>query len=131
MAISSSFRDHCRSVGLSTVTDKITISALDISPNNELQTLSFNTISKQLTISQGNSVDLSSISGGPWTNSGNNIFNSNSGNVGIGTSSPIQKLHVNGNLRLQGGLFLGSAEQIVDGGANTIAINSHFRDRQS
>ena len=28
---------------------------------------------------------------------------------------------------MQGGLFLGSAEQIVDGGANTIAINSSFR----
>lgn len=117
-------------IGLSTVTpgpDKITITALDVSPTNELQTLSFNSISKQLTISQGNSVDLSALGGGPWTTSGNNIFSSNSGNVGIGTSTPIQKLHVNGNLRLQGGLFLGSAEQIVDGGANTIAINSHFR----
>lgn len=37
---------------------------------------------------------------GPWTTSGTNIYNTNTGNVGIGTVSPAQKLHVNGSLRL-------------------------------
>ena len=29
-----------------------------------------------------------------WTLSGNDIFNNNTGNVGIGTSTPLNKLHV-------------------------------------
>lgn len=125
-------------INLSTVTpgpDKITIAAEDISPTNEIQSLSFNSATKQLSISQGNSVDLSSLGGGggsqPWISSGATIYNSNSGNVGIGTSSPSQRLHVNGNMRLEGGLFLGSAENIYDGGSNTIAINSSFRPDNS
>ncbi len=125
-------------INLSTVTpgpDKITIAAADISPTNEIQSLSFNSATKQLSISQGNSVDLSSLGGGggsqPWISSGATIYNSNSGNVGIGTSSPSQRLHVNGNMRLEGGLFLGSAENIYDGGSNTIAINSSFRPDNS
>ena len=32
-----------------------------------------------------------------WTLSGNDIYNNNSGNVGIGTSSPSTKLHVQGS----------------------------------
>ena len=36
-----------------------------------------------------------------------------------------QRLHVNGNMRLEGGLFLGSAENIYDGGSNTIATVSY------
>ncbi|MCL5797952.1 MAG: hypothetical protein M1366_04080 [Patescibacteria group bacterium] len=36
-------------------------------------------------------------SSGPWTTNGNNIYNSNSGNVGIGTISPGAKLDVSGN----------------------------------
>ena len=125
-------------INLSTITpgpDKITIAAADISPTNEIQSLSFNSATKQLSISQGNSVDLSSLGGGggsqPWISSGATIYNSNSGNVGIGTSSPSQRLHVNGNMRLEGGLFLGSAENIYDGGSNTIAINSSFRPDNS
>jgi hypothetical protein len=39
--------------------------------------------------------------GGQWTTSGTNIYNNNSGNVGIGTTSPVYPLHVsnagNGN----------------------------------
>jgi hypothetical protein len=32
--------------------------------------------------------------GGPWAISGNNVFNTNTGNVGIGTSSPVMPLHL-------------------------------------
>ncbi|MDQ3142322.1 MAG: tail fiber domain-containing protein, partial [Bacteroidota bacterium] len=87
--------------------DNTRITALDPSPTNELQSLSYNAATRQLSISQGNStpnfVDLSSLGGGgtqPWTTSGSNIFNSNSGNVGIGISTPNAKLEVNGNIRL-------------------------------
>jgi hypothetical protein len=117
---------------LSTVTpgpDKITIAAADISPTNEIQSLSFNSATKQLSISQRNSVDLSFS----WWQRGSamdifrlTIYNSNSGNVGIGTNSPSQDF-VSSNMRLEGGLFLGSAENIYDGGSNTNAINSSFR----
>ena len=37
-----------------------------------------------------------------WTLSGNNIFNSNTGNVGIGITNPSSKLHVGGDLRISG-----------------------------
>ena len=36
--------------------------------------------------------------GGAWTTSGNNIYNSNTGNVGIGSTSPGAKLDVNGKI---------------------------------
>ena len=44
---------------------------------------------------------------GQWnfSNTTNHIFNSNSGNVGIGTSNPTQKLTVNGVLRTKGFLM--------------------------
>jgi hypothetical protein len=44
---------------------------------------------------------------GQWTSSGADIYNSNTGNVGIGTTTPHAKLEVNGNL-----LFLTSPNQI-------------------
>lgn len=34
-----------------------------------------------------------------WTTSASDIYSSNSGNVGIGISTPIEKLHVNGNIK--------------------------------
>src|SRR3989344_8790934 len=36
---------------------------------------------------------------GVWTTSGTNIYNSNTGNVGIGTNAPGAKLHVQGSAR--------------------------------
>lgn len=44
---------------------------------------------------------FSQIGAGSWTASGNNISNSNSGNVGIGTATPGAKLEVNGATRTQ------------------------------
>lgn len=37
-----------------------------------------------------------------WTLSGVNIFNKNTGNVGIGTNNPQTKFHINGSIRFQG-----------------------------
>ncbi|HQZ76242.1 MAG TPA: hypothetical protein PLO70_17115, partial [Chitinophagaceae bacterium] len=39
----------------------------------------------------------------PWAVSGNNIYNTNSSNVGIGTSTPSSKFSVAGNLLVTGG----------------------------
>ncbi|MCS7185234.1 MAG: tail fiber domain-containing protein, partial [bacterium] len=50
-----------------------------------------------------------------WTASGNNIYNTNTGNVGIGTSNPTSKLHVIGDItssayvRAGQGLCIGSS----------------------
>ena len=39
----------------------------------------------------------------PWTINGSNIFNSNAGNVGIGTTTPTAKLDVTGNIKIANG----------------------------
>jgi len=40
-----------------------------------------------------------------WTTSGSNIYNSNTGNIGIGTATPLEKLHIQkGTLLLAGDL---------------------------
>ena len=39
----------------------------------------------------------------PWTVSGNTIYNSNTGNIGIGISTPTSKLHVVGNSLVENG----------------------------
>ncbi|MGY3214783.1 hypothetical protein [Mucilaginibacter sp. HD30] len=41
-----------------------------------------------------------------WTTSGTNIYNSNTGNVGIGTTTPGFKLDIAGNVRLSSGSLL-------------------------
>ena len=43
-----------------------------------------------------------SFSHAQWTTSGSDIYNTNTGNVGIGTTSPTQKLVVIGNLNVAG-----------------------------
>jgi hypothetical protein len=46
-------------------------------------------------------LDYFGSAAGEWTPNANDIYNINSGNVGIGTISPTAKLTVNGNLALQ------------------------------
>ncbi len=48
-------------------------------------------------------VQLGSGGSSPWTVSGNNIYNSNSGNVGIGTSATPSRLTVEGNMLVREG----------------------------
>src|SRR5438132_2761739 len=47
---------------------------------------------------------FASLSAQQWVTSTNtvDIYNANTGNVGIGTTSPQAKLHLNGNFRLDG-----------------------------
>jgi hypothetical protein len=61
-----------------------------------------------------------------WTHAGENIFPALQGNVGIGTSEPGEKLHVNGNAIINGNLNLygelGTTNILVDG--NIFAMTS-------
>lgn len=41
-----------------------------------------------------------------WNSNGNNIYNRNSGNIGIGTNSPADKFHMVGNARFDGNIYL-------------------------
>jgi hypothetical protein len=42
------------------------------------------------------------LSHAQWVTDGNNVVNSNIGNVGIGTSTPSAKLHLSGNFKIDG-----------------------------
>lgn len=58
------------------------------------------------------------VSGSPWLTSGNNIYNSNTGNVGVGINNATEKLQVVGNVKATG--------LVLDGGnANDYLIKSN------
>ncbi len=62
------------------------------------------------------------IVGSQWTTNISNIFYT-TGNVGIGTSSPSQTLSVGGNGYFSGGLTLGTALSIANGGTGTTSAS--------
>ncbi len=68
----------------------------------------------------GNYNQLSNI---PWINSNNNIYNSNLGNVGIGTNNPIFKLHLIGNLGIQGDII-----PTINSNFNLGSSNNRWKD---
>ncbi|GAG20729.1 unnamed protein product, partial [marine sediment metagenome] len=53
-----------------------------------------------------------------WDLSGSDIYNNNSGNVGIGTSSPSEALEVSGNIVLWGDLSMNGGQITFIGDAN-------------
>lgn len=52
-----------------------------------------------------------------WEHSGNDLSNTNSGNVGIGDPTPSHKLDVNGNINATGDIYLNNNLMIEDDGA--------------
>lgn len=62
-----------------------------------------------------------------WTLSGNNLYSTNSGNVGIGVANPTKKLHVSGDVNI-GGLTVGRGNSGNNNcsafGTNALAANT-------
>jgi hypothetical protein len=72
----------------------------DSSSTNELQALSLS--NDTIYLSNGGFVKLPPAVDNDWTISGSNIYNGNTGNVGIGNTSPVSKLHVTGLTSIDG-----------------------------
>jgi hypothetical protein len=81
--------------------------------------------------SNGQIIGLSTINGlawplvddALWSKSGNNIYNDNTGNVGIGTNNPQAMLHVNGSAQIDNNLVV-KTFLTINSGANDIGGNA-------
>src|SRR5687767_10216439 len=58
---------------------------------------------------------------GQWTTNGNNINNTNSGNVGVGTTTPAQKLDVAGAIASSGTTVIDASRNITNAGSGTFS----------
>jgi hypothetical protein len=66
-----------------------------------------------------------------WTTLGSNINNTNSGNVGIGTNSPTEKLTVAGNVKLNGAIYWDWANRTIEQYADPDGESRTIRFRNS
>lgn len=57
-----------------------------------------------------------------WVTNGNDIYNGNTGNVGIGTDVPTEKLHVSGDTLSEGDIYLPDDYKLRIGGAGDLLI---------
>ncbi len=78
-------------------------------------------------------VDSAAASGGYWTATGTSIYSSNSGNVGVGDSTPNAKLDVNGDIGINGGntrvtSYPGTTFGLVGGYTSPVAGRIMFGD---
>ena len=64
--------------------------------------------------------DLKQVTNGLWKKNGSNIENGNTGNVGIGTHAPVQKLDVNGNINIQGNIHGSATNKIFTIGQGAV-----------
>jgi len=56
-----------------------------------------------------------------WTTNGNNVNNTNTGNVGVGTAAPAQKLDVNGAIATGGTTVIDASRNITNAGTGTFS----------
>ena len=56
-----------------------------------------------------------------WTTNGTNINNTNSGNVGVGTTTPAQKLDVAGSIATSGTTVIDGSRNITNAGSGTFS----------
>jgi FG-GAP repeat len=78
------------------------------------------------TIIASNYVDGLSASPSPWLINGNNIYNTNTNNIGVGVTTPTEKLDILGNIKTTGEIkpngVSGTAGQVLQSnGNNTMA----------
>ena len=100
------------------ITGNVITNIGDLSNTNEFQNLTLN--GSVLEISNGNNVDLAPLlgaGGDDWTNVGDHIFNSNTGNVLIGTNA-----NTTGKLQVVNGDAANEAARIVQTGGTQPAV---------
>lgn len=66
-----------------------------------------------------------------WATSGSNIYNTNTGNVGVGTTTPQVRLHVNGSIRgdQSGALRIDTGNGTLDIGTQNTSYAHIYTDR--
>jgi FG-GAP repeat len=115
------------SASLSTPTNKIVTGTGKnaVIYNNGSVTMRYDGAIQKWTIIASNYVDGLSASPSPWLINGNNIYNTNTNNIGMGVTTPTEKLDVLGNIKTTGeikpnGIAGQSSEVLTSNGNGTM-----------